>query len=37
MAFLAIGREVDGIASALKGVLELLAQAGLVLDDQNAH
>src|SRR3546814_2838906 len=37
MPFLAIGGEVDRIARAFERVLELLAQAGLILDDQNAH
>src|SRR3546814_19073970 len=36
MPFLAIGGEVDRIARAFERVLELLAQAGLILDDQNA-
>src|SRR3546814_3733477 len=35
MPFLAIGGEVDRIARAFERVLELLAQAGLILDDQN--
>src|SRR3546814_11364516 len=34
MPFLAIGGEVDRIARAFERVLELLAQAGLILDDQ---
>src|SRR3546814_10021973 len=37
MPFLAIGGEVDRIARAFERVLELLAQAGLILDDQNGH
>src|SRR3546814_16029250 len=37
MPFLALGGEVDRIARAFERVLELLAQAGLILDDQNAH
>ena len=35
--FLAVGGEVDRIARAFQRVLELLAQIGFVLDDQNAH
>ena len=37
MAVLAICREVDSIALALKRRLELLAERGFVLDDQDTH
>lgn len=37
MPFLAVGGEVDGIACALQRILQLLAEIGFVLDDQNAH
>jgi len=37
MSRLAVGREVDRIACALERALQLLAEIGFVLDDQNAH
>ena len=37
MPVLAIGREIDGIADALKRGLELFAERGLVFYDQNAQ
>ena len=37
MPLLTVGGEIDRIAGTFEGVLELLAEVRLVLDDQNAH
>jgi hypothetical protein len=37
MAILAVGGEIDGVASALQGGAELATQIRLVFDDQDPH